>query len=365
MILTVVFYFFVVFTAIQIIYYLIYSTFLFQQKNKAEISKQIPISVIIFAKNSADQLQKNLAFILAQNYPKFEIVLINNVSTDNTSDILEAYKEKHDNIKIIDVENTEAFWGSKKYAMTLGIKASKYEHLLFTEANSEPRSEFWIAEMSKRISETKTINLGYANYKKEGSLFNVFIRFVNLISAIQCFSFAKSGSPFMGFKANLLYKKTDFFNVKGFINHMKIKNGETDLFIKDAAIKKNTTFTISKNSIVEVDTPKSFKNWFLKLKEKAILKKNYKPKHRFLLHFFTFSKFMFYVLGTSLFFFFSWKILLPIVLCYYIIQYLVIGFSAKKLNEPYIIFLLPFLEIGLLLIQITIFSANLISKPNR
>ena len=176
--------------------------------------------------------------------------------------------------------------------MTLGIKASKYEHLLFTEANSEPRSEFWIAEMSKRISETKTINLGYANYKKEGSLFNVFIRFVNLISAIQCFSFAKSGSPFMGFKANLLYKKTDFFNVKGFINHMKIKNGETDLFIKDAAIKKNTTFTISKNSIVEVDTPKSFKNWFLKLQEKTILKKNYKPKHRFLLHFFTFSKFI-------------------------------------------------------------------------
>lgn len=364
MILTVVFYIFVAFTAIQIIYYLTFSSFLFHQKKKKQSTEKVPISVIIFAKNSAAVLQKNLPFILAQNYPKFEVVLINNASSDNTTAILEDFQEKNNNVKILDVANNEAFWGSKKYALTLGIKAAKYEHLLFTDASSEPLSEFWIDEMSEKITQTKTIILGYGKYKKENSITNFLIRFESLLTAIQCFSFAKSGAPFMAFSSNFGYQKSDFFGVKGFINHMKINAGEADLFIKDAATKENVSYTISKNSFVEIDTPKSFRKWFKELKNRNSLKKHYQFKHRVLLNFFTFSKVLFYILSTVLFFFYPWQLILPIVLAYFLVQYLVIGFSAKKLNEPYLIFLLPFLEIGLLLIQISIFSVNLISKPN-
>ena len=364
MILTVVFYIFVVFTVIQIVYYLTFSSFLFKEKKKNQSLNQVPISVIIFAKNSASALKNNLPFILAQNYFKFEVVLINNVSTDNTPAVLEDFAAQNSNIKIIDVDNNEAFWGSKKYALTLGIKAAKYEHILFTEANSEPLSEFWIDEMSKQFTQTKTIILGYGKYKKENTLTNFFIRFENLLTAIQCFSFAKLGHPFMAFASNFGYEKSEFFNVKGFINHMKINEGEADLFIKDAATKENITFSVSNNSFVEIDTPKSFGKWILKLRINNSLKKHYKFKHRFLLNFFTFSKVLFYVLATVLFFFYPWQIILPIVLTYFLIQYIIIGLSAKKLKEPYLIFLLPFLEIGLLLIQISIFSANLISKPN-
>lgn len=119
MILTVVFCIFVAFTAIQILYYFIFSSFLFSSKKKKEESTQAPISSIIFAKNSAVALQKNLNHVLAQNYPKFEIILINNESSDNTTSILQALQEKNKNITIIDVANKEAFWGSKKYVLTL------------------------------------------------------------------------------------------------------------------------------------------------------------------------------------------------------------------------------------------------------
>lgn len=365
MILTVVLYTFVVFTTIQILYYLTFSLFLFKQKKEIKIAEQVPVSVIIFAKNSASELQNKLSFVLKQNYPTFEVVLINNVSIDNTSEILEDYKEKHANIKIIDVENTEAFWASKKYALTLGIKAAKYNHLLFTEANAKPVSEFWISEMIHKFTTTKSIILGYSKYKKEGSLTNIFIRFVNLLTAIKCFTFAKSGTPFMGFKANLAYNKSDFFKVNGFINHLKINNGETDLFLKDAATKQNITYTIEKDSFIEIENPKSFKSWLSEYRENSLLMKNYKLKHRFLLSFFNLSKLIFYVLTIFLFFFYSWKTIVPFVLSYFLVQYVVIGLSAKKLKEPYLIFLLPFLEISLLLIQISIFIANFISKPNR
>ena len=364
MILTVVFYTFVAFTAIQIIYYLTFSSFLFYKKKKKEATEQPPVSIIIFVKNSATSLQKSLPRILAQKYPKFEIVLINNASSDDTAEVLEGFQKNNDNIKILDVDNNEAFWGSKKYALTLGIKAAKYEHLLFTDANSKVLSEFWIEEISKEFAQTKSIILGYEKYKKTNSLTNLFARFENLIKAIQCFSFAKFGSPFMAFDSNFCYRKSDFFKAKGFINHMKIKEGEADLFIKDAASKENISFTISKNSFIEIETPKSFGSWIQKLRIDSSIKKHYKFKHRFLLNFFTFSKVIFYTLATILFFIHPWQIIFPIVLGYFLAQYIIIGISAKKLKEPYLIFLLPFLEIGLLLIQISIFIANLISKPN-
>jgi glycosyltransferase involved in cell wall biosynthesis len=364
MILTVVFYIFVAFTGIQIIYYLTFSSFLFNKKNKGQTIEQVPVSVIIFVKNCASSLKKNLPLIVAQNYTKFEIVLINNASTDNTLEVLEDFALNNDNIKVLDVENNEAFWGNKKYALTLGIKAAKHEHLLFTAITSEPLSEFWIAEMSKQFRGKKTITLGYSKYKKKSSLGNLFIRFENLLSALQCFSLAKNGSPFMAFGDNFAYTRSTFFKVKGFINHMKLKYGENDLFLKDAATKKNSSYTISKNSFIEKEQPKSFGKWFHEKRKKTVLKKQYKPKHRFFISFFTISKLLFYVLGSALCFVYSWQVMLPIILTYFLIQFIVIGIAAKKLKEPYLIFVLPFLEIGLLLIQITIFSVNLISKPN-
>ena len=364
MILTVVFYVFIAFTALQICYYLFFSIFLFPTKNNIENDEQSPISIILFAKNSADFLQQNIPSILEQNYPKFEVILINNASLDHTAEVLEALQTKNKNITIINVLNNEAFWGSKKYALTLGIKAAKYENLLFIDVSARPISKNWINEISKNFNQYKSIVLGYEKYRKKGSLINLLMRYEKVLKAIQCFSFAKLGSPFMAFESNFGYTKSEFYKAKGFINHMNIEKGEADLFIKDAGTKNNISFTINKNSFVEIDNPKSFSNWFHKMRISSNIAKHYKFKHLFFLSFFTISKILFYVLSTTIFFFYPWKIILPIVISYFLVQYIVFGISTKKLGEPYLIFLLPFLEISLLLIQISIFSANLISKPD-
>lgn len=362
MILTVAFYTFVVFAGIQITYYLLFSSFLFKQKKRKYKTDQVPVSVIVFAKNSAAKLQENLPFILAQDYPVFEIVIINNDSIDDTLEVIDTFKKKHTQIKIVNVANNEAFWNNKKYSLTLGIKASKYDHLVFTDANSKPISEHWISEMSKNFTIKRTIFLGYEKYRNEKSFTNLLIRFENLIQAMKCFSFARYGSPFMAFGNNLAYKKSAFFKVNGYINHIKIRHGVEDLFIRDAATKKNSSFIVSEDSFIETDAPKSFNTWFQDLKIKNSLIKHYKFKHRFLLHFFTITKAIFYLLAIVLLFFYPWETIVLVMLTYFLIQFLVIGLSAKKLKETQLIFFLPLLEISLLLIQISIFSANLISK---
>ncbi|TXD50968.1 MULTISPECIES: glycosyltransferase [unclassified Polaribacter] len=364
MILTVVFYSFVACTAIQIIYYLLFSTFLFKQKKKDAKTEHVPVSVIVYSKNNTSELEDYLPFIIDQEYPIFEIVLINNASSDDSIDTMKAFQKKHENIKIVSVENNEAFWNNKKYALTLGIKAAKHDHLLFTNATSKPLSKTWIAQMSSKFTFKRTIVLAYTKIKREKSFTNLLIRFHNLLKALKCFSFAKTGTPFLAFSNNLAYTKADFFKVNGFINHLKIKNGEDDLFIRDAATKKNITFTIAEASFTETDAQTSFKEWFQDVRITNSLREHYKFKHRFLLGLFIFSKTLFYILAAVLFFFYPYNIIGAFVGVYVLVQYLVIGFSAKKLQETQLLFFLPFLEIALLLIQISIFSANLISKPN-
>lgn len=364
MILSVIFYTFVVCAGFQLTYLFSFSSFLSKNRKSRKTKIEIPVSVIILVKNQGEKLLKLLPFILEQSHSKFEIVLINNASSDETNDIVESFSEKHTNIKVVNVENNEAFWASKKYALTLGIKASKYDHLLFTNANCNPVSKDWISEMSKNFTSKKTIVLGYKKFKKENSILNIFIRFENLLTAIKCFGFSKLNSTFMAFDGNYAYDKATFFKVNGFINHMKINYGETDLFIKDASTKENTAYCISENSFIETDAPKSFFKWFSEKKDAAFIKKEYKFKHRFLLNTFAFTKILFYILATILFFTYPYQIPLSIVLFYCLVYYIIIGISAKKLKEPQIIFFLPFLEIGLLLIQITIFISNLNSKPS-
>ncbi len=364
MIITWLFYIFVAVSVIQIIYYVCFSSFAFSKKEVKNNNQNLPVSVIICAKNEAKNLCQFLPSIINQNYSDFEIVLINEASIDDTLEVMKTFKNNNNNIKIVDVENNEAFWGNKKYALTLGIKAAKNEYLLFTDADCNIPSNNWITEMVSQFSAKKSIVLGYGKYKTEKySLVNLFVRFETLLTAIQYFSYAKLGSPYMAVGRNLAYTKSEFFKVKGFINHMNVRSGHDDLFIQYAATSTNTAIYTSKESFTISEAPKTFKEWFQQKRRHISTEKHYKFKHKFFLRLFFISKFLFFGLATLLFFLYNWKIILPIILIYYLIQWFVVGFSAKKLQETQVLFFLPFLEIGLVLFQFVTFIANTISKP--
>ncbi|MGZ0014958.1 glycosyltransferase [Yeosuana sp. AK3] len=364
--LDVVFYLFIFVVGIQVVFYIFFFGKFAFLKQKQEPSKNLPVSVIICAKNEAKNLKQFLPSIIFQDYPVFEIVLINDASVDKTLKVMKSFESLHDNIKIVDVKNIEAFWGNKKYALTLGIKVAKYDHLLFTDADCKPLSKHWISEMSSYFNETKTIILGYGRYQKiKKSILNKLIRFETLLTAIHYFSFATVGLPYMGVGRNLAYKKIEFFNANGFIRHMNIRSGDDDLFINQVATSKNTTICISKDSFTESIPETHFKNWINQKRRHISTAKHYKVIHKILLAVLYSSQLFFWVLATTLFMaIFKWQIVVCLVFLRLFIQYLIIGFSTKKLGEKDVLYLLPLLEIFLIIIQLTIFINNLISKPN-
>ena len=152
-----VFYGFIAVVFIQVIFYIFFFGKFSFLKPLKESSKKIEVSVIICAKNEAENLKNFLPSIISQVYPNFEIVLINDASSDDTLDVMETFANEHANIKIVDVKNIEAFWGNKKYALTLGIKAAKNDFLLFTDADCKPVSKYWIKEMSANFSNSKSV----------------------------------------------------------------------------------------------------------------------------------------------------------------------------------------------------------------
>ena len=363
MILTVLFYILVATTCIQVIYFLCFSTILPNKKKKNSSATDLPISVIICAKNEAENLKEFLPSILHQEYSNFEIVLINDASTDATLEVMEQFKNDNSNIKIVNIENIEAFWGNKKYALTLGIKAATNERLIFIDADCKPKSSCWIQEMTSQFSTDKTIVLGYGKYESKKTFVSLLIRFETLLTALQYFTYAKLGSPYMGVGRNLAYTKSEFFKTNGFISHIQVKSGDDDLFIQEAATKNNTTYTIDPDSFTISNPPLTFKEWFRQKRRHVSTASYYKFKHKFFLGIFFISKFTFYLLTTLLYFLFSWKMVTPLVTVYFITFFIVFGISTKKFEEKKLIYFLPFLEVSLLFFQFSIFITNTFSKP--
>ncbi len=364
--LTILLYAFIAVTAIQVLYYLIaFSQFAFT-KNKNNKVNTPPISVIVCAKNEAENLQQFLPKIITQNYPNFELVLINDASYDSTLEVMETFKEQYQNIKIVNVVNNEAFWGNKKYALTLGIKASTHDHLLFCDADCEPKSENWISKMSANFTNKKSIVIGYGAYKKKKhSLLNALIRFETLLTAIQYFSYAKLGNPYMGVGRNLAYTKETFFNHSGFMSHMNVRSGDDDLFVNEAATKSNTSIEFSEESHTESIPSSNFLEWFHQKRRHISTAKHYKFKDKFFLSTFYISQFLFWLMFITLISIqFKWEIVMSILGIKLFLQYIIFGVSAKKLKEQDIIFAIPFLEFFLILFQMIIFITNMFSKPN-
>jgi len=363
--LTIIFYAFIAVVAVQLFYYLIvFGKFSFA-KPQISTPKRIPISVIVCAKNEEENVTKFIPLLAEQNYPDYEIILIDDASSDNTLEVFEEFEKQYQNIRLVKVQNNETFWGNKKFALTLGIKAAKNEYLLFTDADCYPTSKEWIKEMSSPFTMSKTIVLGYGAYEKVAKSFlNKIIRFETMLTAVQYFSWAKMGRPYMGVGRNLAYKKEEFFNVNGFIDHMKVRSGDDDLFINQASNSKNTTICFTPESFTFSEPKKTFKTWFDQKRRHVSTATLYKPFDRMQLGLFYLSQFLFLFFAIVLLAFqFNWMIIVPIVAGRYLFTWISLGYSANKLKEKDVMYWYPVIEIILIFTQMNIFITNSISKP--
>ncbi len=362
---------FLLFTAIQICYHLcIFQKFAFHHSKKNVVSKQEhPVSVVICAKDESENLKKILPSIFEQNYGNYQIILINDRSTDNTLDVFEEFRQKYPRkTQIINVQFNEnpVFRGNKKYALSLGIKAAENPYLLFTDADCHVPSNNWIQEMATSFNKKNTeIVLGYGKYQKNlNSFLNKLIRYETLQTAIQYFSYALKGMPYMGVGRNLAYTKDLFMKNNGFYNHLRVLSGDDDLFVNENADSHNTNICISPESFTVSKPKQNLKTYLFQKRRHISTAKYYKTKHKLLLGTYYISLVAFWILSVLLLTqLFWWKTVLAVVALRFLVSFIINSKAAKKLDESDLVWFLPILEPSLILLQFYIFVHNLISKP--
>ncbi len=357
---------FILVVTIQIGYYgFLFTHFSFAKKQNTSAQKK-PVSVIISCKNEADTISELLVHLLAQKHPVFEIIVVDDASTDNTLVILKEFAKQHKKIKYLSIPKTAKYSGNKKNALTLAIKIATYENLLFTDADCIPNSKNWITDMSAHFSNKKQLVLGYGAYQKTASWLNKLVRYETVLTAWQYFSYTKIGLPYMGVGRNIAYTKTLFNEAKGFESHRHILSGDDDLFVNQIGDKQNTNICWLQEAHTLSKPKERLTEWLHQKRRHITTANTYKPIHQFLLGLFYLSQVLFITLAILLLLTsFNSKSILVLIGVRYLFFFISFIPASTKLNEKDLIFWSPVLELFLIVLQLRIFITNLFGKPKR
>ena len=322
--------------ALQVLYYLFFFLRLaIYKKPKKTVQVEHPISVVICARDEAHNLANTLPGVLVQAYSTtHEVVLVNDNSEDETKYLLDEFKKSFKNLNPVLLTQGAKMIAGKKFPLSMGIKSAKNETLLLTDADCIPASEHWMRLMQDGYNEGKEIVLGYGAYKKKPGLLNKLIRFETFHTALQYFSYALAGLPYMGVGRNLSYKRELFIKNKGFSSINQIPSGDDDLFINQVANRRNTAIVIDHDAHTLSEPKITFKDWMTQKYRHYTTSKFYKKKHVFLLGLYSLSQFLVYPsLILALVFTKAYFLLIGLWACRMIVQGLILRGAMKKLNE--------------------------------
>ena len=267
--------------------------YLHSRKEKQETDTP-PLSVILVAKDAASDLQKNLPAILEQDYPDFEVIVIYDQSSDDDcEDVLKLLEDKYPHLHHSFIPDSARYISHKKLGITMGIKASHHEWLVFTEPNCRPSGNQWLRKMARNFTNGTDIVLGYSNYEKTKGWFNRKVTFDTLLNAMRYLGKAVDGHPYTGCGRNLAYRKSLYYEQKGFTSHLNLQRGEDDLFINQVANGKNTRVEASPESIVRITAPHYQKDWYEDKLNYHLTSRLYKGFSRYLMGFETCTRLLF------------------------------------------------------------------------
>ncbi len=162
-----VFCLFALFAGIQIWHYLWFFSRIAFHRNKERPSSSPPASILVCARNEASNLEANLPLWMKQDYPDYEVVVINDCSWDETELVLKNFSAQYPKLKVITIKQDDSFSHGKKVAVMVGIKGAKSEYILFTDADCKPASDQWLQLMMQPFDQDCDIVLGYGAYQKE------------------------------------------------------------------------------------------------------------------------------------------------------------------------------------------------------
>lgn len=247
------------------------------------------VSLVIAVKNEANHVHKHLLKWLSQDYRNYEIIIVDDHSTDNTAQILKS--NQHKKLTILSLPKEQK---GKKMALSMGILKANSEWILVTDGDCFPNSDSWISSMMSHSAQQDVI-LGYGPYLKTSGLLNKWIRYETWFVAMQFLSAAITRRTYMGVGRNMAFKKAIYEKVGGYQSHMDIKGGDDDLLITSFDLDTRYGIVTDRNSWVWSYAETSFKDYLNQKRRHLSTAPRYNQETKLRLMFDYISQLMWYV----------------------------------------------------------------------
>ena len=304
--------------------------------DKSPISEGV--TVILCAHNEAYNLSQYLQALLTQDYPTYEVIVVDDGSEDETRAMIERYLVHEPRLHMTFVPYGARIGSTKKLALTLAAKAAKYEYLLLTDADCVPESNQWIRQMMNGFKQREQIDivLGFSPYFEQKGHVNRLVRFDTLFNGLHYIGSALCGHPYMGVGRNLAYRKSLFFESGGFTRLMNNRAGDDDLFVNHVANKRNTAVVLTRESFIWTPAKQTMTEWIQQKRRHISVSPDYTPLSKFRLTLEPLTRGLFY--AAVIFIVVSYQlsvlslIALGLFLLRWIIQTAIINVSAKRMG---------------------------------
>lgn len=239
----------------------------FARKGKIKSTEEAPqgenlpsATVIVYAKNAEETIRPWLQRMLSQDYPDYEVIVVNDASIDNTAEIVESMIEDEPRLRYSFVPDSSRNVSRRKVALTIGAKGAKGDVLVIVNAHSEIPSQQWLRRMAGPFANPNTeVVLGASAYPagRQRGAGRWYREFDSLLTLSQWMGSAMARAPFRGDAYSLAFRRKTFFDKNGFALTNRFVAGEDDIFINSFASPGNTEVAFHPEALVRRDLPES------------------------------------------------------------------------------------------------------------
>ncbi len=236
--------FFILAFLVQMVYLIFLAKFTLSGKHKDKEQNFPSISIIVTSRNYLEHLQELLPSLLAQDYPNFEIVVVDDCSTDGTDWLLAEMKISHGNLKTTRIIQETDF--PNALAITIGIRAASNEWLIYLSPLCKVEDKQWLRNYAERLDADKEVSIGYMHHNDATGNYKNWLRFENFSSYLLSGAGKAFGLVMPVFEYNLAYRREKFLELRGFAAVLDSPFSENELYINKISTRKNTVLQINK-----------------------------------------------------------------------------------------------------------------------
>lgn len=224
-------------------------------------NETLALSILVCARNEAENLPRLLAGLTTQDYPEYEIIIVNDRSEDCSADLLAQAVLNYSRLRVITITATPAGWSPKKWAIHEAVRASKYEYLILTDADCT-MGEHWLWHMSRPFLTGKNLILGIGLYERQNTFLNGLIQYETRQTAFLYTSRALQGKAYMGVGRNIAYTKSLYHQAGGMEAIKSSLSGDDDLLVANMVTFAQTAVVTHRDSLTWSQPKITWREWY-------------------------------------------------------------------------------------------------------